>query len=243
VSIHKLKKNLKISKSLNMKTLTIVVLFLMTTTIHTCADHLPQISVLTNDNQLVELIPELLDTFKEIPIRNTRDRINRKYQDPNFFRLYMLNLNHVENNEFVKFKIKNSDIPVRISFLSINQKTSESDRILVSHGSIFLDSNKEIEANTRFFHYYENMNFIVAERVSSIHQVSDIVKNLKLIREAGYLIKIEYGTNWTMSELKLELDVTVENNNTVTREITFDELINSFSSPQWVIAIRTSQID
>jgi len=226
-----------------MKTLTVFLLFIMTTAIYVRADQLPQISILTNGNQLVELIPEPLDTFKEIPIRNTRDRINKRYQDPNFFRLLMLNLNHVKNNEWVRFKIKNGDIPVRISFLSIDQKTAESDRILISHGSIYLDSKKEIEANTRFFHYHENMNFMVAERVSSIHQISDTVKNLELVREAGYRIKIAYGTNWTMSELNLELDLTLENNKKISREITFDELINSFSSPLWVVAIRTSQID
>lgn len=224
------------------KKLTVIAIFLIAITTCVYVDYLPEISVFTNDNQPVDLIPEPLDTFKEIPIRNSRDRINEKYQNPDFFSLYMLNLNHVKNNDLVKIKIKNGDIPVRISFLSIDQKTTESDRVLISHGSTFLDVNKELEAETYFFHYQENMNFMIAERVDHIDQISEMVKSLKTVKDKGYHIKIDYGTNWTMSDLNLEFDILIEKNKNHTGEITLDELIDAFASPQWVIAIRTSQI-
>jgi len=203
----------------------------------------PKIIMKDHNNQILNLVREPLDTFAETPIKKTKARINSKYNNENFFSLYMLNLNHYTNGEKVAFNLQIGDQPLRISFLSIDQKTEEDDRILVSYASVYLEKNGKISDELPVFHYHENLNFIFAEQLNSKDEISNGVKQLQILRERKLFPVVDFGTNWSMSELNLEFDFVDENKKNINLEMSFDQLLKQFSNLKWVIAIRTSQID
>ena len=203
----------------------------------------PKIIIKDNNNQVLNLVQEPLDTFVETPIKKTKARINNKYNDKNFFSLYMLNLNHFADGEEVTFNLRIGDQPLRISFISIDQKSEDDDRILVFYDSVYLEKNGKISVKRPVYHYHENLNFLIAEQLKSKEEISKGVQRLRILRKKQLVPNVDFGTNWNMSELNLEVDVVDENKKNIKHEISFDDLLGLFSNLKWVIAIRTSQID
>lgn len=209
----------------------------------TLAETYPKIIIKDQQDQILPLVPEPLDTFAETPIKKTKNRINSKYRNKNFFSLYMLNLNQFADEEKVWFHLQIGKAPLRLSFISINQKTEDENRVLIFHDSIYLKASGTINTQVPVFHYHENLSFIIAEQSDSKENLSLGVKRLINVRQKQLVPVINFGTNWNMSELNLEFDVTEENEKNVQVEISFDNLLELFNNLKWVIAIRTSQID
>jgi hypothetical protein len=209
----------------------------------TWAETYPKVIIKDQQDQLLPLVPEPLDTFVETPIKKTKTRINSKYGNKNFFSLYMLNLNRFTNEEKVKFHLQIGNQPLRINFISINQKTKNDNRELIFHESLYLDKNETINTQVPVYHKHENLSFIIAEQLDSKTDISPGVRRLLNLREKQLVPIVDFGTNWNMSELNLEFDVTDTDKKKTNVEISFDQLLEMFSHLKWIIAIRTSQID
>jgi hypothetical protein len=191
--------------------------------------------ITTGEGEVIHMIREPLDSVETRPIQKTMERLNEKFNKPDFFIPYRLDVK--PNTELTaEYKLK---ADLRISVFEII-KSKPGERIVRLNATSFFKADDVAIFKANSHNYEEQAFFVFAEASSNKEELTPIIS--KIMREETKLLLKDYGTNWSLSTVEFTLQKTPVIGESKKKEkeftIEFDEIINVLEKPQWSFGVR-----
>lgn len=178
--------------------------------------------------------PPTLNGIKMRPLKKVIKRLNDA-NHPNFFSIF--EVSH-PNTDTLTVQFKNIQTNQRLSVYRICHN-QDNENILTLHSTRFITDQKKISFNNLTGASAPYLLLFTLEKTNNLNQLNS---HIQYLRQQNNQIELNgYGTNWSMSELKLKM--TGKNEDQSNDKFVKDSewLVEQLIAPEWIIAIMVKE--
>jgi hypothetical protein len=176
-----------------------------------------------------------LDSFTETPLKSTRDSLNKKYKNLEFFSLYSLK---VKAGQEVRASLEIKEKPKRITAAVLFQPVEDGPQFVKMVGSGYFQPNFKIEVEGVIPPFSEAIVVFIADATKNADHLSENVKSL-FDGEFSDIQVTDFGTDWTMSDVEVTFATSSQTGKPKQETtIVLEEEVKKLYSPQWLMTVR-----
>lgn len=200
------------------------------------ANPLDRIQLSTLDNQAIKLFNDDPVGITTRPLRKTKERWDQGYYK-DFLQFRKIDINLIGKE--IKGQFEVSGDQTRLTIYQISRPLGAEDMSLRVISTGFYHENEMAMFETRIEEMRNNVFIITGERVNS---ASELNSHLKYMNQQNNTIALSgYGTNWSLSKLKLTLTGDIEQTGGDSFVKDADWLVGQLINPHWVVFIRADK--
>ena len=194
-----------------------------------------RLTIKTKDGRMLPLVPEPLDTFTEIPLKKTRNSLNKKHNNLEFFSLYMLK---VKAGQPIIANLHIREKPKRVTAAVMFQPLEEGSQYVKVVGSGYFQAGTNVSVEGVVPAFSEIIVLFIADATKNPDHLPENIKKI-FEDEFGEVIITDLGTDWSMSDIEVTFKTKEKQGNTKKEStIVFEDEIEKLYAPQWLMTVR-----